>query len=279
MSRYSRSNQTFVSRDITLFEQRNRGIVTVTVASVHVDTALYINDHIPGIETSLIIKSSCLQGRVLILLPLYIGTGDTFREFLSASGSIIHSIRFSVEINDLHGPFFMNELTQIHVNLGGYSLHENEVQCQASSRRSTRPQANFLYDEPSGGFKKRRLGRACDLCRQKQILPLMARFFFLPSSFLPKHTPTAATSYKVTYIATFWIDLTPVGTLPTMSIPTIVLYTFVVAKETADNLGRSIVNGQPSSDTKVEFCSDQSHNVYSMDSDLECTKHKPGDES
>ncbi|THU95530.1 hypothetical protein K435DRAFT_798087 [Dendrothele bispora CBS 962.96] len=38
----------------------------------------------------------------------------------------------------------------------------------SSSRRSARPQANFLYDEPSGGFKKRRLGRACDLCRQKR---------------------------------------------------------------------------------------------------------------
>ncbi|KAF5372055.1 hypothetical protein D9758_005039 [Tetrapyrgos nigripes] len=31
--------------------------------------------------------------------------------------------------------------------------------------RQGRAQANFRYEEPTGGFKKRRLGRACDFCR------------------------------------------------------------------------------------------------------------------
>ncbi|KAK7473283.1 Gypsy retrotransposon integrase-like protein 1 [Stygiomarasmius scandens] len=39
----------------------------------------------------------------------------------------------------------------------------------SSSRARRQAHNNFLYAEPTGGFKKRRLGRACDLCRQKRI--------------------------------------------------------------------------------------------------------------
>ncbi|KAF5366014.1 hypothetical protein D9758_006711 [Tetrapyrgos nigripes] len=38
-----------------------------------------------------------------------------------------------------------------------------------SSSSRNRPQGNLLYDEPTGGFKKRRLARACDACRQFDV--------------------------------------------------------------------------------------------------------------
>ncbi|KAF5344020.1 hypothetical protein D9758_012892 [Tetrapyrgos nigripes] len=43
------------------------------------------------------------------------------------------------------------------------------IRSSAGSSSRNRPQGNLLYDEPTGGFKKRRLGRACDMCRQSDV--------------------------------------------------------------------------------------------------------------